>query len=192
MYRYQNIPGHFLMKQAFKQVETSVFDWFTMPNIIDVSEITMQTGKRRMSTQLIVVHHDDAVGSEIYAPVFEITVEHVQRQLVTFAYHYYISKSGKVYQMHPFDALTHHTENFNQQAVSVCVNGRYSNESIPEAQYKALINLLVYLQNQAPYAHIKGHGELAATDCPGANINMDIVRKNVTNYKPLKNLISNE
>jgi N-acetyl-anhydromuramyl-L-alanine amidase AmpD len=190
MNTFENIPGHAMLNKAMQQAESNIISWFTYPNIIDCTGITPQASRERMSTNYIVIHHDDAEGTETYSPFPEILSYHQAKGLGTFAYHYYISKSGKVYQMHPFESFTNHTDGYNAKSVAVCVNGRYNTEQMPEAQYKALVKTLAYLLTQAPDATIVGHREVCQTDCPGANVNISMIRKNAMNHQSLKQLIT--
>jgi N-acetyl-anhydromuramyl-L-alanine amidase AmpD len=61
-----------------------------------------------------------------------------------------------------------HTLNYNSISYGICCEGAYSREHMPQAQYEALVERVLY-NSKRFNAKVVGHKDLQATDCPGAN-----------------------
>ncbi len=167
----------------------------TNPKIINITEIFTPSEKQRTETKYIIIHHD-AINNHIFnhVPLFEIEEHHKKKGYQYFAYHYYISVSGNVYQIHNDNEKTNHAEVVNSISVAVCLQGDFNIEKPSRKQYNSLIKTLIYLKKKYPKAGIFKHRDVASkkrpTDCPGTNINLEEIRNTVNNFhyfKLLKN-----
>ena len=133
-------------------------------NIIK-SNLKFKSIQKRIETKYIVLHHIDAKN----ATVEQVHSWHINRGWSGIGYNFYVRKDGTVYEGRPIDAVGAHTVNYNSVSVGISFEGNFMVETMPDAQYKAGLELISYLKTIYPTAIIKGHKELQATSCPGAN-----------------------
>ncbi len=149
---------------------------------IDIKDLFTKSERNRITTDYIIVHCD-AIDNEIFdhVPLFEIYQYH-KKKFKTIGYHYYISKTGKLYQMHNADEVTAHARGYNNIAVSVCLEGNFDKEYLQQDQYNSLIKTLIMLQTKYPKARIIGHCDVSNKTCPGTNIDVNELRNTATNF----------
>jgi len=85
------------------------------------------------------------------------------------AYGWVIEKDGRVIAGREFNmnagVLSH-----NDHLLSICFAGDYDNQTMPDAQFKAGVELLKWLKKEVPTAKIiDGHKRWQSTSCPGKN-----------------------
>lgn len=119
--------------------------------------------QERSSINLIVLHHAAGDGT-----VEQIHQEHLNKGWIGIGYHFYVRKDGSVYRGRPEIAIGAHCLGYNTNSIGICAEGNFMNEAMQEVQKQALKDLIAYLRFKYT-VDIKGHGELNATDCPGAN-----------------------
>lgn len=96
--------------------------------------------------------------------------------------HFYISKSGEIYQWVELDRIAHHVRSFNEHSVGIEMDnlGRFPNwhitshqylhDKYPQVQTDALIQLIHTLKKQLPnLRYIAGHEELDTRLIPSEN-----------------------
>ena len=96
--------------------------------------------------------------------------------------HFYIDRNGAIEQWVPENRVAHHVRDFNAHSLGVeLVNsGRYPDwfdsrkqemtEPYPDAQIRALVMLVQWLQNQLPsLALISGHQDLDRSEVPASD-----------------------
>jgi len=154
---------------------------------VDIKDLFTKSKIRRKITQYIVIHCD-AIDMNIFdhVPAFEIAAEHKQRGLKTFAYHYYITRIGKLYKLHDDDEKTNHAKAVNSVAISVCLQGNFDHEVLNKSQYFKLIKILILLKHKYPNAKIIGHCDVSNKTCPGKNVNVPEINKEVQNFHIFK------
>jgi len=103
-----------------------------------------------------------------------------------FSYHYYITKSGTIYQMHSDEELTAHALGYNNLAISVCLQGNFDVEKLEQKQYNSLIRALIMVKRKYPSASIIGHCDVSNKTCPGVNINVKELSDMVEGFHILK------
>jgi hypothetical protein len=126
----------------------------------------------------ITIHH--TVQGAISGPA---AARAVQRSHVDgngwsdIGYHFLVDRDGTVYEGSPVDRVGAHVLRQNTGNIGVAMIGSFHQEELGEAQKRAVANLVGHLA--ATYsipidrAHIKGHGERMATECPGHNVDLD-------------------
>lgn len=121
--------------------------------------------KKRTETKYIVLHHPDAQ----FCTVEDIHKWHLQRGFTGIGYNFFIRKDGTVYEGRGLEAVGAHCKNYNSISVGVSVEGAYNSKdkTMPDAQFKAVVEVLDYLKGLYPNAKIVGHKDLASTACPG-------------------------
>ena len=88
-------------------------------------------------------------------------------------YHYYITRSGYVYQTRHEQLIGAHAKGYNQHSLGVCYEGGLDAQGNPcdtrtSSQKKSLLRLLIRLKTEHPQARIVGHRDLPGVkkDCP--------------------------
>lgn len=134
-------------------------------NIIAVNLPTNGSFKRRNSTDEIILHHAEAKS----ASVEEVNRWHLERGWTGIGYHFYIRKDGRIYRGRPEWAVGAHAQGHNSRSVGICVEGSYMTETMPKAQFDALIGLVREEMAKYPGAKVLRHRDVNSTDCPGVN-----------------------
>lgn len=64
-------------------------------------------------------------------------------------------------------------DGMNAQSIGICLVGNFNQYPVPYRQYSRALSLIRSLQNVfgIPLDNVKGHGEIAGTDCPGLQFN---------------------
>lgn len=138
--------------------------WYTRP----VKNITRLT-----------IHHDAIPNNGRFTDeevLNNIMREHINRGWPGASYHFWVSKSGKIYQLNDFDEITWH-DGINSDSIGICFNGYFHpnyNEVPTKQQLIAFKELLTYLCTERPdfpatFKDIRGHRERKPTACPGNN-----------------------
>jgi N-acetylmuramoyl-L-alanine amidase len=112
----------------------------------------------------IVLHHPDAVK---YSPE-QCHADHLKNGWNGAGYNEYIRKDGTVYIMRG-DHVGAQCDNNNSKSYGICCEGDYNKETaMPQAQYEALIERLVYHKGRFKnLVGIEPHSKFNATSCPG-------------------------
>lgn len=127
----------------------------------------------RSRTDLIILHHAAAKT----ATVVQIDQWHKAKGWSGIGYHFYVRKNGDIYRGRPIWASGAHAQGSNSNSIGICAEGNFDIESMPQAQEKAIKELLEYLKALYPKAEVKGHREVCATGCPGKNYPLDEMKR---------------
>ena len=133
--------------------------------IINTNLPTNGSFKRRNSTDEIILHHAEAKN----ASVEEVNRWHLERGWTGIGYHFYIRKDGRIYRGRPEWAVGAHAQGHNSRSVGICVEGAYMTETMPKAQFDALVWLVREEMAKYPGAKVLRHKDVNSTDCPGTN-----------------------
>lgn len=143
--------------------------------IYDVGLKFKRALQKRATTEFIILHH--AAASE--ASVTTIHNWHLQRGWTGIGYNFYVRKDGSIYRGRPEDTIGAHTEGYNSRSIGICAEGNFEVETMPDAQKRAIIELLRELKKRYPNTQIKRHKDFAATACPGKNFPFEEIVKEV-------------
>ena len=147
-------------------------------NIIEPNWSWKSSLSKRASTKYIVLHHAEASNCSVY----DVDSWHKSNGWSGIGYHFFVRKNGEVYRGRPLDSLGAHVKGMNNCSLGICAEGSYMKETMPQAQKKAIAELIDYLKtNFYPDAQIVGHREIGSSDCPGANFPLNELK----NYKSL-------
>ncbi len=120
----------------------------------------------------LIVVHCSATRCDQKFPVTALIRCHQDRFGFT-GYHYYITRSGQVYQTRHEQLVGAHARGYNQHSLGVCYEGGLDQQGRPAdtrtpRQKKALLLLLKQLREAHPDARIVGHRDLPGVkkDCP--------------------------
>jgi N-acetyl-anhydromuramyl-L-alanine amidase AmpD len=127
----------------------------------------------RKQTDFIVLHHAAATT----ATVVQIDQWHKGNGWSGIGYHFYVRKNGDIYRGRPIWAVGAHAQGSNSNSIGICAEGNFDTETMPQAQEKAIKELLEYLKTLYPKAEVKGHREVCATGCPGKNYPLDEMKR---------------
>ena len=134
-------------------------------NVITVNLPTTGGFVRRGRTDEIILHHAEAS----HASVEDINQWHLERGWTGIGYHFYIRKDGRIYRGRPEWAVGAHAQGHNGRSVGICVEGAYMTETMPKAQFDALVGLVREEMAKYPGAKVLRHKDVNSTDCPGVN-----------------------
>jgi len=173
--RYKVLCKYDLIAQALVRVKTQI-------QVTNISSLFVKSEVIRKRTDFIVIHCDAIENQTDYVPAFDIEKYHLSKGFKHFAYTYYISKAGTIYQMHNEHEKTNHAGGkINYFSVSVCLQGNFDKEIFEETQKKQLVKLLFKLKKQFPNAQIIGHCAVSEKTCPGTNVNLNEINS-IVNY----------
>ena len=134
-------------------------------NVITVNLPTNGGFVRRGNTDEIILHHAEAKS----ASVEEVNRWHLERGWTGIGYHFYIRKDGRIYRGRPEWAVGAHAQGHNSRSVGICCEGSYMSETMPKAQFDALVGLVREEMAKCPGAKVLRHKDVNSTDCPGVN-----------------------
>jgi N-acetyl-anhydromuramyl-L-alanine amidase AmpD len=149
--------------------------------------------KRRRETKYIVVHHTAVTDDE--QPVTLVHQWHLERKTkdgkpwAGIGYHYYIRRSGEIYQGRPRNKKGSHVyvddaHRFNSITIGVCFEGDFRTEVMSEKQLEASVMLLSVLSLGYGNIDICKHSYLdKRTTCPGKNFPFPELIKRVHDQK---------
>lgn len=134
--------------------------------------------EKRKLTRRVILHHAEASN----CTAEDIHRWHLNRGWAGAGYHFLVRKDGKVYRLRPEDCVGAHAYGSNYDSIGICAEGKYNEEEMPEAQKRAIIELVRYLENKYNINTIQKHKDVCATSCPGNNYPFEeIVNEKVIN-----------
>ncbi len=145
---------------------------------IKESNVSFGSLSKREITNKIILHHPECNGW---------TIERVhdlhkrQFKWSGIGYHFYVRKDGSIYRGRPEWSIGAHCPGQNAVSISVCLEGNYMVDNMPEEQFNATMELVSYLKNKYGIIEIGGHRDYYSTDCPGANFPLERFKDNLTN-----------
>jgi peptidoglycan hydrolase-like protein with peptidoglycan-binding domain len=76
-------------------------------------------------------------------------------------YHYVVDRDGSISRCHDLEVVSYHVGNSNSHAVGICMVGDFRNQSLPDVQRRATLNLTRYLMDELniPVDNVWGHIE---------------------------------
>jgi hypothetical protein len=95
---------------------------------------------------------------------------HLARGWDAIGYHFVVMPSGRCYGGRPVWAMGAHVRGHNRGTVGLALAGDFDSERPTEAALAALGRLRHEVASGAQYVPLLGHGQLADTSCPGANL----------------------
>lgn len=138
------------------------------------------------NVKYIFVHHAAARSCS----AAQIHDWHLQRtdggQWAGAGYNFFIRKDGSIWEMRGFNLLGSQAgRDWNPKSMGVCLEGHYDVESsVPTAQWNSLIDMIIVIMNKFPninynLANIRPHSDVSAKTCPGTNVSMSKLRRDV-------------
>ena len=138
----------------------------------------------RSQTDYIALHHAEAVSCTAQ----DIHRWHLSNDWTGIGYHFFVRKDGSIYRGRPLWALGAHVQGMNNRSVGICAEGDYHNKDkvMPEAQKKAIKELLKYLKGIYPDAEIVGHREIGDSNCPGRHYPLEEMKNYESEVKKMQ------
>lgn len=127
----------------------------------------------------IILHHAEANGCTIK----DINTWHKNQGWAGVGYHYYVRKDGTIYRGRTENAQGAHCPGHNTTSIGICAEGRYQEDTMPEIQKNAIVELCKDIKNRYSIDKIYRHKDLYSTDCPGANYPFDEIVSRVNNIE---------
>lgn len=135
----------------------------------------------RSKTDTIVLHHAAAKS----CTVEDVHRWHLNNGWLGIGYHYFVSKLGGVYRGRPEDAMGAHSSGHNDHTIGICAEGDFEQETMPDVQKRAIIELVRWIVSRYPNIAIKKHKDLNATLCPGKNYPFDEIVAGAVSGTPI-------
>lgn len=142
-------------------------------------------GNRNLPAKHVFLHHSVTSSAGVAATIEEDKkmiqiIERVGYQRFGgISYTYLITEAGRIFQGHSPNRIGAHTAGYNTTGIAISFVGNYQNLPLNKKQEQALVWLLQLLRSRgelAADAKLKGHYQVKATACPGANIKVAIPR----------------
>lgn len=132
---------------------------------------------KRNSTNRIILHNS---GVRVLQSV-EVINNYHKNSLgwAGIGYHLYVRKDGSIYRGRPEDTVGAHAYGSNGDSIGICFEGNFDEETMPEAQKRAGIELVAYLKEKYNISTVQGHRDVNNTSCPGANFPFDEIANGV-------------
>lgn len=145
---------------------------------MEIIQTNLQFGKLeiRTRTDKIILHHAEAS----VCTAEDIHRWHKQKGWAGAGYQYLVRKDGKIYSLRPENTVGAHAYGSNYNSIGICAEGKYMEETMPEAQKKSIIELVNYLKEKYGIKIVQAHRQVCATSCPGVNYPFDEI-VNATN-----------
>ncbi len=126
----------------------------------------------RSKTNMIVIHHTGQ--ADIDASAEQIHEWHQNQGWSGIGYHFVVRKDGAVERGRPIWAVGAHAQGDNAHTIGIHLSGDFSRAQPTTAQIERTAMLIANLCEDydipTDREHVVGHGELMATECPGANL----------------------
>lgn len=119
----------------------------------------------RTRTERIILHHADASN----CTAEQIHSWHLNNGWSGAGYHFLVRKDGSIYRLRPEDKVGAHAGGSNYNSIGICAEGKYMEETMPEAQKESLKELVSYLKGKYNITVVQAHRDVCATSCPGDN-----------------------
>ena len=128
----------------------------------------------------IVLHNS---GVSVLQSIEVIHNYHKNKGWAGIGYHYYVRKDGSVYRGRPENMAGAHCPGVNSTSIGICAEGNFNEEIMSEVQKQAIIELVKDIKPRYNIKWIKGHREILATSCPGANFPLEEIKNAVENIE---------
>lgn len=129
----------------------------------------------RDNTEIIVIHH---AAKTIWSPE-DINDFHKSKGWDGIGYNFYIRKDGTICNGRGEEAVGAQLKGYNDISIGICLEGNFEIEEVNEEQINSLNNLIYYLICKYDIKKIKGHKDYGETLCPGKNLNIKLIKKNL-------------
>ena len=117
----------------------------------------------------IVIHHSASENQNAH----DYARYHLSKGWPGIGYHYVIQPNGQIFQTQELTTVSYHVKNHNTISLGIVLSGDLNQHPMSNAPRRALILLIRRLKVMLPNdLQVVGHGELKATDCPGAFVDV--------------------
>lgn len=141
------------------------------------TNLSFKSMSTRTKTERIILHHAEASN----CTAEDIHRWHLNNGWSGAGYHFFVRKDGKIYRLRPEDKVGAHAYGSNYNSIGICAEGSYMKETMPEAQKKAIIELVNYLKAKYNISVVQAHRDVCATNCPGTNYPFDEIVNSISN-----------
>lgn len=134
-------------------------------NIIETN-LDFSALSKRKGTARLILHHT-ATSSETVEQIHEYHKN--QKKWAGIGYHFYVRKDGRIYRGRPEDTVGAHASGNNSDSIGICFEGNFQEETMPDAQKAAGVELVAYLKSKYGISTVQKHSDVVTTSCPGTN-----------------------
>lgn len=124
----------------------------------------------------LIIHHSVIDLGDDGATLLDIQRLHREdRRWADVAYHFFIGKTGNIYEGRDIGVRGTHTGGYNTGSLGICFLGNYEEIALNALQLQSFNRLMQWLLYRLQPTHIAGHLDFNNfTQCPGANITLYI------------------
>ena len=137
-------------------------------NIIDTN-LKFGAMTNRKTTSRIILHHAEAS----HCTAADIHRWHLNNGWAGAGYHFLVRKDGSIYRLRPENKVGSHAKGANSNSISICFEGAYMTETMPDEQKEAGKELVAYLKEKYGISKVQRHSDVYPTSCPGTNFPFD-------------------
>lgn len=130
-------------------------------NIIETN-LQFRAMELRKETNRIFLHHAEAYT----CTPEQIHQWHLNNGWSGAGYHFLVRKDGSIYRMRPEQYIGSHAYGSNSDSLGVCFEGKYNEETMPQAQINSGKELVVYLKEKYGINTVLKHSDVCKTSCP--------------------------
>ena len=149
-------------------------------NIIDVGLQFNSNYNKMKEIEGVVLHNS---GVTVLQSVETIHNYHKNKGWAGIGYQYYVRKDGSVYRGRPENMAGAHCPGVNATSIGICAEGNFNEETMSDVQRQAIVELIKDIKSRHNIKWIKGHREIIATSCPGANFPLEEIKNAVENVE---------
>lgn len=139
--------------------------------------------KGKLQPRYVYIHH--SASHDVSAK--EIDRWHRERGWRGIGYHFVVRQDGSIEKGRRRDQVGAHAgPDRNRDSYGICVTGNFEEDHPTKAQVKFLIALCKFLKEDdgLPDDFIRGHFDTSPTACPGRNMPLDKIKKEVSKNPP--------
>jgi len=125
----------------------------------------------------LYLHHSAGINT-----VQAYHAQHLAKGWAGLGYNFIVDLDGKVYKGRDPKYLPAGISGHNTNSLHICAVGNFDNMVMPDIQRESIKDLIHYCKSLYPSIKgIKGHGEEMATDCPGRNYPLQMMKNTFKN-----------
>jgi hypothetical protein len=130
------------------------------------------SGDLRARYNTVVIHHSANYGRDDIHTLRYIQDRHRNdRGWADVAYHFFVGKTGTIYEGRPLNVRGTHVANHNTGTVGICLLGDMRTQTPTVPQLASTQELVRWLAAELALTHLAGHAEFnPETVCPGTNV----------------------
>jgi len=168
------------MKQKIKINQDFMFDGLSGFEFTNPKYNPANFKRDMMNIQEVILHCTATDSEDFENPMalikYDLSPNHISKKGCPFAtYHFYVNKTGEIFQLLSMQYFTWHCKGHNQYSLSVCMNHGGKKDNITDEQFSATGETIRYIFRKLGWditaeelnSKLHFHREYANKLCPG-------------------------